>query len=102
MPQEDRDTFDMWRVVFDALVYPVKIIVYDIVWLYKAIVSPLIPHTCRFYPSCSTYMLMSIQEWGIVRGVWLGMSRILRCRPKGSCGEDFVPLNIKGELKWTY
>ena len=62
----------------------------------------MLGRNCRFYPSCSTYMLLSIKEWGMIKGTWLGIKRICRCRPKGECGEDFVPLNIKGELKWTY
>jgi putative component of membrane protein insertase Oxa1/YidC/SpoIIIJ protein YidD len=47
-------------------------------------------------------MLLAIKEWGVLKGVFLGIKRICRCTPKGKCGEDFVPLNIKGELKWTY
>jgi putative component of membrane protein insertase Oxa1/YidC/SpoIIIJ protein YidD len=47
-------------------------------------------------------MIFAIKEWGVFRGVFLGIKRILRCRPKGKSGEDFVPLNVKGELKWTY
>lgn len=92
----------MCRVVIEALFYPVKALLYALIWIYKGVISPLIPHTCRFYPSCSTYMILAIREWGVFQGVWLGICRICRCRPRGSCGEDFVPLNIKGELKWTY
>jgi putative component of membrane protein insertase Oxa1/YidC/SpoIIIJ protein YidD len=47
-------------------------------------------------------MLLAIKEWGLIKGVWLGVKRIFRCRPKVKGGEDFVPLNIKGGLKWTY
>ena len=47
-------------------------------------------------------MILAIKEWGVVKGCWIGLKRILRCRPGGKCGEDFVPLNVKGELKWTY
>jgi putative component of membrane protein insertase Oxa1/YidC/SpoIIIJ protein YidD len=47
-------------------------------------------------------MLLAIKEWGAFKGFWLGLKRICRCRPGGNCGEDFVPLNVKGELKWTY
>lgn len=92
----------MWQVLLEAIIYPLKVLVYALIGVYKVTISPLLPHTCRFYPTCSTYMLLAIKEWGIIRGIWLGTRRILRCRPRGSCGEDFVPLNIKGELKWTY
>ena len=47
-------------------------------------------------------MILAIREWGIIRGVGLGISRIFRCRPGGKCGYDFVPINIKGDLKWIY
>ena len=70
--------------------------------IFKYCISPMLPHTCRFYPSCSTYMLLAIKEWGIFKGIWLGICRICKCRPRGKCGEDFVPLNIKGDLKWIY
>ena len=89
-------------VFFKALIYPIEILVYTLIYIYKIAISPCLPSTCRFYPTCSTYMLLAIKEWGILVGVWLGIKRICRCRPHGKCGEDFVPLNIKGELKWTY
>jgi putative component of membrane protein insertase Oxa1/YidC/SpoIIIJ protein YidD len=47
-------------------------------------------------------MIGSIKEWGLCRGIYLGTKRIMRCRPKGPSGEDFIPLNVKGELKWVY
>lgn len=47
-------------------------------------------------------MMLAIKEWGVFKGIYLGVRRICRCRPRGECGEDFVPLNIKGELKWIY
>ena len=90
------------RILASALVYPIRVIFIMLVYIYKYLISPCLPHTCRFYPTCSTYMLLSIREWGVIRGVWLGMKRIVRCRPKGKCGYDFVPQNIKGDLKWIY
>ena len=92
----------MWKKIFNILTFPLKILAIILIKLYQWIISPLLPRSCRFYPSCSNYMLLAIREWGVFRGVVLGIRRILRCRPKGECGEDFVPLNIKGELKWTY
>ena len=69
--------------------------------LYQKIPGPW-HNNCRYYPTCSKYMLLAIKEWGLFKGVCLGIKRILRCRPGCKCGEDFVPLNIKGELKWIY
>lgn len=89
------------KVVY-VLTYPFRLIAILLIKIYKYCISPLIPHTCRFYPSCSTYMLLAIKEWGVIKGITLGVKRICRCRPRGKCGEDFVPLNIKGEYKWIY
>ena len=89
-------------VVLEAILYPIKALLLVLIWAYKILVSPLLPKNCRFYPTCSTYMILAIREWGVIRGSVLGLSRVCRCRPCGKCGEDFVPLNIKGELKWIY
>lgn len=89
-------------VMLKALIYPIEIVLITLIKIYQWVISPMLPKTCRFYPSCSNYMILAIREWGVFRGVWLGLKRICRCRPGGKCGEDFVPLNIKGELKWTY
>lgn len=89
-------------VMLKALIYPIEIVLIALIKIYQWVISPMLPKTCRFYPSCSNYMILAIREWGVFQGVWLGLKRICRCRPGGKCGEDFVPLNIKGELKWTY
>ena len=88
--------------VLEILLLPLKLIVYLLIFIYKWCVSPLFPKCCRFYPTCSSYMLLAIKEWGLIIGMWLGLKRIFRCRPKVKGGEDFVPLNVKGGLKWTY
>lgn len=70
------------------------------VFFYKGCISPLIPHSCRFYPSCSNYMIEAINQFGF-KGVLLGIKRISRCNPfNKNCGYDPVPINIKGEVKW--
>jgi putative membrane protein insertion efficiency factor len=58
---------------------------------YKLLFSPLFTGSCRFTPSCSTYMAEAIQEHGAGRGVWLGVRRLLRCQPFGGHGFDPVP-----------
>ena len=47
--------------------------------------------TCRYEPTCSHYMLEAIQEWGLVKGLFLGTKRIFRCHPWGDSGFDPVP-----------
>lgn len=58
---------------------------------YQILLSPLLGQHCRFYPSCSQYTLEAIQEWGLVKGIWLGTKRISRCHPLNEGGIDPVP-----------
>lgn len=58
--------------------------------LYQQAVSPYLPAMCRFDPSCSQYTADAVARYGIVRGSWLGLKRILRCRPMGGQGYDPV------------
>mgnify|MGYP002829274616 FL=1 len=62
-----------------------------LVQFYKKFISPLTPASCRFEPTCSTYMLRAIKIHGGVKGFWLGIKRISKCHPWGGCGYDPVP-----------
>ena len=53
-------------------------------WLvrgYQRFISPLFPPSCRYYPTCSTYMIQALQRHGAVKGLLMGIARILRCNP---------------------
>ncbi len=62
---------------------------------YRAFLSPLLPSSCRFMPSCSAYALEALQIHGPVKGLWLTAKRLSRCHPiswlGGSSGFDPVP-----------
>lgn len=58
---------------------------------YRAVISPLYGDVCRYYPSCSLYAMQSIQQYGVVRGVWMGTRRLARCHPWAAGGIDEVP-----------
>ncbi len=59
---------------------------------YQWILSPWLGRQCRFHPTCSEYSIQALREWGVMRGSWLAIKRILRCQPwTKSFGEDPVP-----------
>ena len=58
---------------------------------YKALISPLLPASCRFHPTCSSYALTSVERFGVLRGGWLAAKRIGRCHPWNPGGYDPVP-----------
>ena len=64
---------------------------------YRLLISPLMPHSCRFTPSCSVYALEALRIHGPIKGVWLAARRLARCHPiswlGGSSGLDPVPLS---------
>ncbi|HEX4152931.1 MAG TPA: membrane protein insertion efficiency factor YidD [Steroidobacteraceae bacterium] len=66
-------------------------ILMGIIRLYQWTLSPLLGPRCRFHPSCSHYTYEAIERHGAVRGIWLGLKRLLRCHPFVEGGYDPVP-----------
>jgi putative membrane protein insertion efficiency factor len=65
-----------------------------LIWLvraYQLFISPLLPPSCRFYPTCSHYAIEALQKHGPLRGAWLAMRRVARCHPWHPGGHDPVP-----------
>jgi uncharacterized protein len=58
---------------------------------YQLLISPLLPPSCRYEPSCSHYAAEAIAVHGSLRGSWLALCRLLRCHPWGGSGYDPVP-----------
>ncbi|HOW56915.1 MAG TPA: membrane protein insertion efficiency factor YidD [Smithellaceae bacterium] len=62
----------------------------SIIRLYQICIAPLFVQSCRFYPSCSQYAIIAINQYGPVKGSFMGVKRILRCHPWHAGGYDPV------------
>ena len=58
---------------------------------YQKFISPALPPSCRFSPSCSQYALEAVSKHGALKGMWLGARRLVRCHPFNPGGYDPVP-----------
>lgn len=63
---------------------------------YQLVISPLLGSNCRFNPTCSHYGIEVIYQFGILRGSWLILKRILKCHPLNPGGEDPIPTKFFG------
>ncbi|MCI7309545.1 MAG: membrane protein insertion efficiency factor YidD [Prevotella sp.] len=61
------------------------------IMFYQRCISPFTPPSCRFTPTCSEYTRQALLKYGPIKGLWLGIRRLLRCHPWGGCGYDPVP-----------
>ncbi|HHW54978.1 MAG: membrane protein insertion efficiency factor YidD [bacterium] len=68
-----------------------KRLVIGLLLFYRRFLSPLKAPTCRFYPSCSAYALEAVAKYGVVKGGYLSIRRLLRCHPLHKGGYDPVP-----------
>ncbi|HEX8476481.1 MAG TPA: membrane protein insertion efficiency factor YidD [Pyrinomonadaceae bacterium] len=67
-----------------------KIVILALLRFYKVAVSPLLPPSCRFVPTCSEYAREAVERYGAARGAWQGVRRIARCHPFHPGGYDPV------------
>ena len=68
-----------------------KTLVLMMLRFYQGAISPWLPPSCRFQPTCSAYAMEAVKKHGVVKGLWLTTTRLLRCRPGGGGGYDPVP-----------
>lgn len=94
---KDKTFFE--KVVY-ILFFPVLALEVALIYLYKFCISPFMPKSCRYTPSCSTYFLEALFEYGAVAGFLVGVKRILRCNPRSTGGFDPVLPSIRGKVKW--
>lgn len=73
----------MKKVLKAIFIFPIRV--------YQYTISPLLGQNCRHLPTCSAYTVEAIQEWGPLKGMWMGLKRISKCHPWGTHGYDPVP-----------
>lgn len=81
--QRGRDRGALDRLAVAALQAPIR--------AYRLVLSPWVGHYCRFRPTCSEYALEALARHGALRGLWLTLGRLARCRPGAAWGYDPVP-----------
>ena len=69
---------------------PVRRLVIGLIQVYRTFLSPILPPTCRYEPSCSIYTVQAIEKYGVLKGLFMGILRVLRCHPFAKGGFDPV------------
>jgi len=67
----------------------IKKVVIIFLKLYQKFISPLYPASCRYYPSCSNYAILSVEKYGVIKGLLKAVWRVLRCNPFSKGGVDY-------------
>ena len=70
-------------------------LIIKLIRIYKFLISPLLGVSCRYFPTCSDYSIESLRTYGLFKGLFLSLKRILSCHPWGDGGFDPVKKKIK-------
>ena len=68
--------------------------------VYQYCISPFMQPHCRFYPTCSTYMLLSLRRFGVIKGIMLAIFRLFKCHPLHLGGYNSISLNVKDKSEY--
>jgi uncharacterized protein len=71
------------KFIIIVVILPIK--------FYKYLISPMLPNSCRYTPTCSEYAIEAIKKYGLIKGIYLAIKRIISCNPWGGSGYDPVP-----------
>ncbi len=82
---------NLMKYLIDAVKKALVLLLILPVKFYQMAISPLLPSSCRYTPTCSTYTIQALKKHGPVRGMFLSIKRISRCHPWGGHGHDPVP-----------
>jgi len=76
-------------------------IIVKLIKVYKFLISPLLGHSCRYLPTCSEYSIEALKNYGLIRGIFMSIKRILSCHPIKFLGggEGYDPVNKKMKAK---
>jgi putative membrane protein insertion efficiency factor len=66
--------------------FSLKLIPVLLIKFYQYCISPLLPGSCRYTPTCSQYSIDAVNKYGVIKGSWMGIKRILSCHPWGGSG----------------
>ncbi len=73
----------MKKILTTILILPIR--------FYQLVISPYLPPSCRYTPTCSAYSIEALRKHGPIKGLWLSLKRIVSCNPWGGHGYDPVP-----------
>lgn len=77
----------MLQMLLSPIVFALKMLVR----FYQIFLSPILPRSCRYTPTCSHYAIQALEKHGLIKGSYLAVKRILSCHPWGGSGYDPVP-----------